>query len=166
MWLIPDWLPNLHPLIIHFPIALLITATGVDLANIIFGRPAWEAGMAAYLYTVGAVFAVVAYLTGRDAAAMVFVPGMAHSLIDDHWWWALITTCYFAVFATVRLSMHFAKAGRARRSRLLLLALGLIGFALLHQTADRGGRLVYEHGVGVTGVMEQSPLVINGRNMR
>jgi uncharacterized membrane protein len=152
MALIPDWVPNLHPLVIHFPIALLITAAAVDLANLFFGRPAWEAGMAAYLYAAGATFALAAYVTGRDAADTVFVPGMAHGLMDDHRNWALLTTCYFAVFATIRLSMHFAKAGRSRRSRVLLIVLGLIGIAFLHQTAERGAQLVYEHGVGVIGL--------------
>jgi uncharacterized membrane protein len=163
MSLIPDWVPNLHPLVIHFPIALLITAAAVDLANIMFGRPAWEAGMAAYLYTAGAISALAAYLTGRDAAAMVFVPGMAHGLMDDHWNWALLTTCYFTVFAAIRLSTHFARAGRSRCSRVLLVALGLIGVAFLHQTAERGARLVYEHGVGVIGVGDPGPLTTNGR---
>ena len=157
MSLIPDWVPNLHPFVIHFPIALLITAAAVDLANIIFGRPTWEAGMAAYLYTAGTAFALAAYLTGRDAAAMVFVPGMAHGLMDDHWKWAHLTTCYFGVFATIRLSTHFAKVRWSRLSRVLLVVLGLIGIAFLHQTAERGAQLVYEHGVGVIG-WSQTPL--------
>ena len=33
--------------------------------------------------------------------------------------------------------------------RLPLAAAGLLGLSLLFQTAERGGRLVYEHGVGV-----------------
>jgi uncharacterized membrane protein len=156
MTLLPDWVPNLHPLIIHFPIALLVTAAAVDLANIIFGRPAWEAGMAAYLYTAGATFALAAYLTGRDAVDTVFVPGMAHGLMDDHWNWALLTTGYFAVFATLRLSTHFARVRWSRRSRVLLVMLGLIGIVFLHQTAERGAQLVYEHGVGVIG-LSQTP---------
>jgi uncharacterized membrane protein len=153
-FVIPDWIPNVHPLVIHFPIALLITAAAVDLANIIFGRPTWEAGMAAYLYTAGTAFAVVSYLTGRDAAAIVFVPGMAHSLLDDHWRWALLTTGYFAVFAAIRLSTHFARVKWSRFSRVLIVVLGLIGIAFLHQTAEQGARLVYEQGVGVIGVSQ------------
>ena len=166
MSLLPEWAPNLHPLVTHFPIVLLITAAAVDLANIIFGRPAWEAGMAAYLYTAGAASAVGAYLTGRDAATMVFVPGMAHGLVDDHWRWALLTTCYFAVFATIRLSTHFARVRWSWISRILLVVLGLIGIAFLHQTAERGAQLVYEHGVGVIGVVAPGPLGANRLNER
>lgn len=154
MSLIPDWLPNLHPLVIHFPIALLITAAAVDLANIIFGRPRWETGMTTYLYTTGATFGLAAYVTGRDAATIVLTPGPAHGLINDHWNWALLTTSYFAVFAAIRLSTHLAKVKWSWSSRFLLVVLGLIGIAFLHQTAEKGGQLVYQHGVGVIGTME------------
>jgi uncharacterized membrane protein len=162
MPLIPDWVPNLRPLVSHFLIALLSTAAAVDLAYFIFGRPAWQAGLATYLYTAGAASAVGAYVTGRDAAATVFVPGMAHGLVDGHGNWALVTTCYFAVFAVVRLSTQLARAGRLRLHRGLLLALGLVGVALLHQTGERGARLVYEQGVSIIGVMDPAPPVPNG----
>ena len=84
MSLVPGWAPNLHPLIIHFPIALLFAAAMVDLVDALFERPAWLGVGATSLYLVGAAAAVVAYLTGRQAAATVFVPGMAHPIVEDH----------------------------------------------------------------------------------
>ena len=41
MSLIPSWAPNLHPLVIHFPLVLLITAAAIDLMDTLFERPAW-----------------------------------------------------------------------------------------------------------------------------
>ena len=32
MNLIPGWAPNLHSLVVHFPIALLLTAAGLDVS--------------------------------------------------------------------------------------------------------------------------------------
>jgi uncharacterized membrane protein len=33
MNLVPDWAPNIHPLLVHFPIALLYAAIAVDLVG-------------------------------------------------------------------------------------------------------------------------------------
>jgi uncharacterized membrane protein len=149
MTLVPGWAPNLHPLIIHFPIALLIAAAMVDLVDALFERPAWLGSGAASLYVAGAAAAVVAYVTGRQAAATVFVPGMAHPIVEDHRAWALLTVWYVGIVAAARLSALLAGFPRARAHRVLLLTAALIGVLFLQQTAERGARLVYEHGVGV-----------------
>ena len=149
MSLVPGWAPNLHPLIIHFPIALLIAATMVDLVDTIFERPAWLGVGGTSLYLVGAGAAVVAYLTGRQAAATVFVPGMAHPIVENHRAWALLTVWYVGIVAAARLSALLAGFPRARAHRVLLLTAALIGVLFLQQTAERGARLVYEQGVGV-----------------
>ena len=33
MNLVPDWAPNIHPLLVHFPIALLSTAVAADVVG-------------------------------------------------------------------------------------------------------------------------------------
>jgi uncharacterized membrane protein len=149
MSLLPNWAPNLHPLVIHFPIVLLITAAAIDLVDVVFERPAWLGAAATSLYVAGAASAVAAYLTGVQAGATVLTPGMAHPFVSDHRSWALVTVWYFAVAASVRLAARRAGFPRARSHRLVLLTVGLIGVLFLQQTAERGARLVYEHGVGV-----------------
>ena len=149
MLLIPGWAPNLHPLVIHFPVVLLITAVSVDLAAALRARPAWLGPAATGLYAAGAAAAVAAYLTGQQAAAIVFIPGMAHPLVEDHRTWALATMWYAGLMAVARWSATLVGFPRVRRHRILLLAAGLIGAVLVQQTAERGARLVYEQGVGV-----------------
>ena len=149
MSLVPGWAPNLHPLIIHFPIALLIAAATIDLVDALFERPPWLGVGATSLYLVGAAATVVAYLTGREAGATVFVPGMAHPIVEDHRAWALITVWYVGIVAVARLTALLAGFPRARAHRVLLLTAALIGVLFLQQTAERGARLVYQHGVGV-----------------
>lgn len=149
MFIIPDWAPNLHPLVIHFPIVLLITAVACDLVDVVLHRPAWLGAAAASLYAAGAVAAVTAYLTGKNAAATVLIPGMAQPIVQEHQWWALVTASYFGLFAAVRLVALFRGFPRRRLYRVLFLVAGLIGVVLLQQTAERGARLVYQHGVGV-----------------
>jgi len=149
MSLLPGWAPNLHPLIIHFPIALLIAAAMVDLVDAVFERPPWLGVGATSLYLAGAGAAIVAYVTGRQAAATVFIPGMAHPMVADHRAWALLTVWYVGIVAAARLSALLAGFPRARAHRVLLLTAALIGVLFLQQTAERGARLVYEQGVGV-----------------
>lgn len=149
MSLIPAWAPNVHPLIIHFPIVLIIAAVILDLVDAAFECPASLSATAASLYTVGAVTTAVAYFTGVRAGATVFIPGMAHPVLNDHRAWATYTAAYVVVVAALRLTARFAGFGRARSQRLILVSAGLIGVLLLQQTAERGARLVYEHGVGV-----------------
>lgn len=149
MSLVPSWAPNLHPLVIHFPLVLLITAVAIDLVDAVFERPAWLGAAATSLYTAGAIATVAAYLTGVQAGSTVFIPGMAHPIVADHRAWALLTTWYFGIVTVARLSVRLAGFQPARSHRVLLLTAGLIGVLFLQQTAERGGRLVYQHGVGV-----------------
>ncbi len=54
MTLLPDWAPNLHPLIIHFPIAWWIAAVVVDLVALAIPKAAWADTVATCLYPAGA----------------------------------------------------------------------------------------------------------------
>lgn len=141
--------PNLHPLIVHFPIALVLTAVALDVLALILPRPGGLALAAFGAYAAGAASAVVAYWTGRAAAATVLVPGMAHGLVQDHRTWATATSWYLVAFVAVRLAAQLAGLLRTRRHRAAFAFLGLIGALLVQQTAERGGRLVFEQGVGV-----------------
>jgi uncharacterized membrane protein len=148
MALVPAWAPNLHPLVIHFPIVLWIAATAIDLAHVVFQRPAWLGPAATSLYVAGAASALVAYLTGVQAGSTVFIPGMAHPLVQSHGRLALVTAWYLAGAAVIRIAARRAGSS-AWPGRVLPLAAGIIGVLLLQQTAERGARLVYEQGVGV-----------------
>ena len=149
--IVPSWAPNLHPLVIHFPIALLIVAALADLVDTVVGRPAWLRTAGTALYALGTVGAVVACVSGQQAADTVLMSGMAHSIVVAHRTWAFATTFYFGVLVVVRLVLAFKGTPAGRGLRILLLAAAVVGVAGLQQTAERGGRLVYEHGVGVIG---------------
>ena len=152
MPLLPEWAPNLHPLVIHFPIGLLLAAASLDLGDAVLRRPPWLGVAGTSLYVAGTAAAIAAYLTGLQAASTVRVPGMAHSVLNDHGNWALMTTVYFVVVSIARVGARYATFPRTRRDCLLLLAAGAVGVVLLQQTAERGARLVYEFGTGVIGV--------------
>jgi len=150
MTLIPDWAPNLRPLLVHFPIAWIIAAVVVDIVGLTLPRATWAGPTAAALYPAGALSAVATYLSGRQAAAAVLVPGTAQPVVLEHWNWALATTIYFVAIAIVRLAVALRRHGLPFWARGGVVAAGLVGLLLLFNTAERGARLVNQHGVGVS----------------
>jgi uncharacterized membrane protein len=147
---IPEWAPNVHPMLIHFPIVLVVLAAAVDAVHLV--RPGQAMGrLAVALWVLGALTAVAAYFTGRAAAETVFIPGMAHVLVDDHRAWALASTVALAGVAVLRLGSSVARRADTLTMRILFVALALALVVLVQQTAERGARLVFEQGVGVIG---------------
>ena len=106
------------------------------------------------MYLAGTAALVATYVAGRRAAATVLIPGMAHAVVNDHWTWALWCLWLFGVLTALRLGLR-AHACR-HPVRLFLAAGALVGLAVLVRTADLGGQLVYEHGVG-TGTSVTQP---------
>ena len=149
MQLIPPWAPNIHPMIVHFPIVLVILAVAADLIHFMRPRTRGLEAIAPLLYLLGALSAVSAYVSGRLAATAVFTPGMAHGLVGDHEGWALATMSCFVLVAALRLGIRFTRCANTSGTRMLFLALGLAVLVMVQQTAERGARLVYEQGVGV-----------------
>jgi uncharacterized membrane protein len=151
MNLLPGWAPNLHPLVVHFPIALLLTAAGLDVVGWALRCNRSLRFVATALYVLGTLAIVAAYLTGRAAAGTVWLPGMAHAAVKEHWDWAFRTVCFFTILTVVRLVLLWRVRAAPRPALIALLTLaGLLGAVLLGETGDRGGRLVYQHGVGIT----------------
>jgi uncharacterized membrane protein len=146
---LPHWAPNLHPLIVHFPIALLIAALAADLIALALPRPTWADTTDVSLYFAGAAATVAAYLSGRQAAATVLVPGMAQIVVRDHWNWALATTISFALVAAMRLAITLSGARPPFWVRASAVAAAGAGALMLVRTAEQGARLVFEFGVGV-----------------
>jgi uncharacterized membrane protein len=149
MHLVPDWAPNIHPLLAHFPIALLTTAAGLDVTGFVLRRNRSLRNAATLLYVLGTGAAVAVYLTGRAASHTTWFPGMAQAVVKEHWDWAFRTVWFFLVATVVRVVL--LRPSRREPSSAIIAGLalvGLVGIGLLIETGDRGGRLVYQHGVG------------------
>jgi len=136
-------------LVVHFPVALLSAAAVVDLVAWVLRRNVSLRNGATLLYVLGTGGAIAAYLTGRAAAQTIWLPGMAQAVIGEHWNWALRTVWFFALVTAARL-VFLRPPGRGRGHAFVaaFVLAGLVGFSLLIETSDRGGRLVYEYGVG------------------
>jgi uncharacterized membrane protein len=150
MELVPDWAPNLHPMIVHFPIALLLAAIAADVMALVLRRWDWLQPATVALYVAGGTSAVLAYFTGTWAADAVSVPAAAETTLSEHanlgWW----TMWFFGVYALGRLGAHLWPRTRERASvHVLLFLIAIGGGYLLYETGEHGAEMVFRHGVGV-----------------
>ncbi len=148
-------LPSLHVFVIHFPIALLFLAFFFDIGCIVFRRRVWLDRAATALYVMGTIGAGAAYLTGRRAAAALQdLSPATESAIGDHENLAVLTLITLSIVSLVRLTVSWLARYDRRINlgifRLVALPVALAGVVMVALTADRGGNLVYRHGVGVT----------------
>lgn len=152
---IPSW-DGLHPLIIHFPIALLLVAPLLVVLGALDSK--WSKGLllaALILMALGTAFAYVAVETGEAAAELADrTPEMAPVLMH-HQKLAERTRLMFTVltilFAALTLGPALLKREMKRSLSLGLyagfLVLYAVGAVTLANTAHNGGRLVHEFGI-------------------
>ena len=138
----------LHPAIVHAPVALLILSLMFELAGRALDAD-WCRRAALALLVMGALGAAAAVVTGTAAGAAAEKQGVAEQPIDSHEDAGKLTLALAAAAVVVR-----ALAGRAGSMRgqvsTLALALQLAAAIMVGVTGYRGGRLVYEHGAGVS----------------
>ena len=151
-FILPDWLPNFHPLVIHFPIAFVALAVLLDLVRQFLLNTRWINNTIVLTYILGTVGLIIAFITGRSAAETVDVSGEAFSVLASHENWALATMIFFLVFTGIRGMAAWSSYDMRRLPALGLAGLGLIGMGLVWVTGDRGGELVFRHGAGVAAV--------------
>lgn len=153
---IPPW-DALHPLIVHFPVALLMVAPVLVLLGLVL-KPERGRGLlvsALVLMIFGTVAAWVAVETGEAAGRLAERTPEINAILEHHEELAesvaLVFTALTAVFAAVLFIPGLIRKplGRAAGSSLLVVYLGFyaVGVLLLTNTAHNGGRLVHEQGV-------------------
>jgi len=138
-------LANIHPLLVHFPIAFLSLFVAVDLIGTAAKKSEWRSFASGLLY-IGTVFAGLTVWAGFVAADTVPHGHNVHDIMERHEQLGI---------SILALSMALL-AGRLRRpvdgwgiyNALSLILLGVIIFG-----ADLGGLMVYKYGVAVEAVI-------------
>ncbi len=145
-------LPNLHPALVHFPIAFLPLAVILDALVLRFpGQREWLDRAATLLYGVAALGAAAAFLSGRQAAEALPPLALAVQVhVNEHSdsaRAALWLVVLLAAFRTVVAYRDWRVRRKVLRVCFLLIAAGAV--VLVYRTADLGGGLVFRHGIGV-----------------
>lgn len=160
MAMLPDWAPNIHPLIVHFPIALLFTAALVDTVGIFMRSNDFLRKGAFSLYLLGGLAVVAAWFTGEQAADSVFLAADANALLTEHSDLGHYTLYFFGAYALIRLVMFGLSLESRTALRSVVWLIGLVGIGLTWVTADHGGELVYKYGAGVQAVSAEAPVFV------
>jgi uncharacterized membrane protein len=150
---IPDWAPNIHPLIIHFPIVLLMIAVILHVGTLAFPRAVWLKTVTPYTFIIGTATALITYFTGRVAADSVYLPPDANPVLSSHSDYAFFTIIVFGILTLIQLFVLLRKKRKAITLQLISFVLGISGLFLLVKTGEYGGKMVYKYGVG-TAVTE------------
>jgi uncharacterized membrane protein len=125
---------RLHPMLVHFPIALALIAAGAEALGIVTRRPAWH-GLALANVRAGALFAL-----GATAAGWLFArgAGQASDGLEIHRWLAIGSTA--AMITAAILTIRLTACPKNRRLYRVFLFASALGISI---TAHLGGMLVW-----------------------
>jgi uncharacterized membrane protein len=147
---VPISAPEWHPIAVHFPLALTVTAAFLLTAACVRRLARHGAALATvgtWNLCLGAIGAVVALGTGLAAMVSIHVDPTARAAVALHIKWAMFTAMALVLLAVWR---GAGNASDAKPSRVFLIALWGVTAALIF-TGYRGGQNVYRYGVAVRG---------------
>lgn len=156
--LTPEWAPNIHPLIVHFPIALLVTAALANFVSLFIQEKWWDETKNTILYVAGALFAGFTYYSGTLAADSVFLPTEAQSVLSEHADWAEYLLWFFVIYALLRIAFHWFDLFEKNAFKIIAFITVLPGLFMVYETAEYGGKMVYGYGAGTGQLLQQEEL--------
>ena len=134
---------HLHPIVVHFPIALLLTAFGVEILSLLFKKEnlhqaAWYNYLLGILATIAAILA--AWWDGET---------LKHPIFYAHRNFAY-ATLGIALLSGIILSLIKKRNDKIFRIAFFISLLVIV--ILVSITGYFGGRLVYDYGIGVAQI--------------
>jgi uncharacterized membrane protein len=138
--------PHIHAMVIHFPIALILVGFLSEIIALIIKKPFFiEAAF--YLLLLGALGAIVAYISGSYAGDGM-TDGILQKPMELHEEAATITLWLAIITALYRVALYYFKYYKTWTKWVgLLLFVALVGF--VGRTGYLGGQLVFQHGAGI-----------------
>lgn len=141
---------NVHPMVVHFPIVLWLTALLFELLAVLRGSDEMQrtASRMLYLGTIAAGVAIATGLAAEDSLPL----GDAQRVVGIHETLMLITTAVALILCF--LAFVRRKTFTAQMRKWMVLGLLVLTILLVLGT-DRGAELVYGYGANVNWSMAQ-----------
>lgn len=138
---------DLHPMIVHFPIALIIIGFLADVVFLFFKNEKCLSKTGFYLMIIGALAAVAAWSTGQLFTSEP-VDGEIVKVFERHETGALITMIIMVIGAIIRVYL-VVKKKEETQLKWLVFVLYLLGFGAVSFTGYMGGTMVYNFMMGL-----------------
>lgn len=134
---------ELHPSVVHFPIALAVTGALFSVLYLALGRREWLRWFAPILLSLALLGAAAAYFSGQAAEDRAEEIGVPHDALEEHesaGIWAL---------GTIALACLLSWATHApKRGVWIATLIAVIAVAATLRAGHLGGQLVFVHGAG------------------
>lgn len=141
-------IPNWHPALVHFPIALTTVALAFIAVGTLFRNGSYAAQCRAtgrWMLWGAALFALIAAAFGWFAFNSVGHDEVSHAAMTLHRNWAIWTLAALVALA----AWDVWRGGSRKKPSQGFLGLLVAAWLLVASTAWHGAELVYRHGLGV-----------------
>lgn len=155
MELIPEWAPNIHPLLVHFPIGIIVLAALMNLASLFLPEKWWDETKNTMIYTIGAIASIGVYYSGKSAADSIFLPTEAQTVLNNHADWALWLVWFFVAYSVFRMGLHYFKLFNKTIVKYAAFLAVFPGLFFLFETGEYGAKMVFGYGAGTGLLLEQ-----------
>jgi uncharacterized membrane protein len=147
----------IHPMLVHFPIVLLITAVAMDVILLLIKKDLAKRQclpmVALSALLLGTLLAGIASFFGDIALDKAISLGFSSGPLETHETLALITIAVFSLHCLLRLLVLWRRYSLQGFIGWVSAIPGMVGVVLLILTAYYGGELVYHFGVNVATVL-------------
>lgn len=143
-----DFLGKIHPVIIHFPVALFTVYTLFEIISLYMKEKNFER-VSLIILGLGILFSVWAVMTGDKAFETVrnLLSEEQLKLVESHENYATITMFYYAGLLFIKFFL-LTKNKMGGLVKYIYLAMVFIGNIFIYLTGYYGGQLVFEYGIG------------------
>lgn len=138
---------HFHPIIVHFPVALIIVGFLADVLSLLFKKEKCLSKTGFYLMVPGALAAIAAWTSGQlftDEPTQ----GEIVKVFERHENGALITMILMILGASLRIWLVIKKREETQL-KWVVFVLYFLAFAAVSYTGFNGGRMVYDFMLGL-----------------